>query len=81
MKSVYDELVERHEVHSDMDGFGVEVRNVGFAYKKTCEDHYLVRLHTLPGLRFYVRRDSRGERGWIIFSGMVKTSTAKRFFK
>lgn len=80
MSNFFDELVERFEIYNDMDGFGVDVRHVGYAYKKNCEDHYLVRLNTLPGLRFYVRRDSRGERGWIMFSGMVETSQAKRFF-
>ena len=80
MNKFFDELVERYEIHSDMVGFGGEVRKIGFAYKKNYEDHYLVRLNTLPGLRFFVRRDSRGERGWLIFSGMVETKTAKRFF-
>ncbi len=80
MSNFFDELVERYEIHSDMEGFGTEVRKIGFAYKKNCEDHYLVRLNTLPGLKFYVRRDSRGDNGWIIFSGMVETSKAKRFF-
>lgn len=80
MNKLFDELVERYEVHSDMDGFGVEVRSVGYGYKKNNENYYLVRLNTLPSLRFYVQRDSRGERGWIIFSGMVETTQAKRFF-
>ena len=80
MNQLFDELTERYEVHSDMVGFGTEVRQVGLAYKKNRDDHYLVKLNTLPGIRFYVRRDSRGERGWIIFTGMVKTQTANRFF-
>lgn len=80
MSNFFEELVERYEVHSDMQGYAKEVRQVGFAYKKNCEDYYLVRLNALPGLRFYVRRDSRGERGWMIFSGMAETRIAKRFF-
>ena len=80
MNNFFDELVERFEIHSDMEGFGTEVRHIGYAYKKNSEDHYLVRLNTLPGLRFYVRRDSRGAHGWIIFSGMINASHSKRFF-
>ena len=80
MSNIFDEVVERHELHSDLDGFGVEVRQMGYAYKRGRDDHYMVRLNTLPTMRFYVRRDSRGERGWVIFSGMVETSFAKRFF-
>lgn len=80
MNKVYDELVERHELHSDLGGFGVEVRQVGFAYKRNCDTHYMVRLNTLPGMRFFVKRDSRGPNGWIIFSGMAKTARELSFF-
>ena len=31
MNSVYDELVERYELHSDMGGFGADVRQVGLS--------------------------------------------------
>lgn len=80
MSNFFDELVERFEIHSDMEGFATDVRHIGHAYKKNSDDHYLVRLNTLPSIRFYVRRDSRGDKGWIIFSGMVETGKAKRFF-
>ena len=80
MQNIFDELVERFEIHNDMSGFGVEVRQVGYAYRRNRDDHYLVRLNTLPGLKFYVKRDSRGEGGWMIFSGMISTKTTSRFF-
>jgi len=80
MNKVLDELVERYEIHSDMSGFGVDVRQVGFAYKRSCDDHYMIRLNTLPGMRFFLKRDSRGDGGWIIFSGMYYSGKSGRFF-
>ena len=80
MKNILDDLVERFEIHSDMTGFGTEVRCSGFAYRRNRDDHYLVRLHTLPSIKFYLKRDSRGEGGWMIFSGMIRTNNTSRFF-
>jgi len=80
MKNILDDLVERFEIHNDMTGFGVEVRCTGFAYRRSREDHYLVRLHSLPNMKFYLKRDSRGEGGWMIFSGMIRTNRTFRFF-
>lgn len=80
MKNILDDLVERFEIHNDMTGFGVEVRCTGFAYRRSREDHYLVRLHSLPNMKFYLKRDSRGEGGWMIFSGMIRANKTFRFF-
>lgn len=80
MQNIFDDLVERFEIHNDMSGYTNELKCSGFAYRKNRDDHYLVRLHTLPNMKFYVKRDSRGEGGWLIFSGMIKSQKSFRFF-
>ena len=80
MRTIYDELVERFEIQNDMSGYVDDVRVVGHGYKRTCDKHYLLRLHTLPGMKFYLKRDFRGEGGWLIFSGFAKTAKTSSFF-
>ena len=80
MQNIFDDLVERFEIHSDLSGFGTDVRQMGYAFRRNRDDHYLLRLNTLPTLRFYLRRDSRGQGGWVIFSGMVNRGKSSIFF-
>lgn len=76
----FGEMTERYDILNDLEGYGAEVRKVGFAYKTDFDEHYLLRLHSLPTLKFYVKKDYRTQDKYLIFSGISEASQFDKFF-